>query len=92
MRGKYPNRGYPKIFKDKAVGEEAQKLYDNAQKMLNQIIEKGWIQANGIIGFYPANSVNHEDIQIYSDDDKRETPLKTFFTLRQQEDRDQESF
>lgn len=35
LRGKYPNRGYPKIFKDKAVGEEAKKLFDNAQKMLN---------------------------------------------------------
>ena len=60
--------------------------------MLNKIIENDWIEAVGIVGFYPANTVNNEDIQLYKDDDKREQPLKTFYTLRQQEDRDQEHF
>lgn len=39
IRGKYPNRTYPKIFNDKTVGEEARKLFDNAQAMIKQIIE-----------------------------------------------------
>ena len=44
------------------MGEEAKKLFDNANNMLKQIIEKNWLEANAIIGFYPANTVNHEDI------------------------------
>lgn len=40
IRGKYPNRTYPKIFKDKTVGEQAQKLFDDAQAMLKKIIDE----------------------------------------------------
>ena len=62
IRGKYPNRTYPKIFNDKTVGEEARKLFDNAQIMLKQIIEGKWLEARGIVGFYPANTIDHDDI------------------------------
>ena len=41
LRGRYPNRGYPKIFNDEAVGNEARKLFDDAQAMLKQIVEDG---------------------------------------------------
>jgi 5-methyltetrahydrofolate--homocysteine methyltransferase len=63
LKGKYPNRGYPKIFNDADVGEEAKKLFADAQKMLQDIIKNKWLKARGIIGFYPANSVN-EDIEV----------------------------
>lgn len=62
IRGKYPNRTYPKIFNDKTVGEEARKLFDNAQIMLKEIIEGKWLEARGIVGFYPANTIDHDDI------------------------------
>ena len=39
LRGKYPNRGYPKIFKDETVGEEARKVFDHAQAMLKEITQ-----------------------------------------------------
>ena len=68
IRGKYPNRTYPKIFIDKTVGEEAKKLFDNAQQMIQKIISNKWLFARGIIAFYPANTVDHDDIQLYTDD------------------------
>jgi len=86
LRGKYPNRGYPKIFKDETVGEEAKKLFDDAQKMLKQIIDQKLITANGIIGFYRANS-SGDDILLY-DDDSRQTPIATLYGLRQQEEKE----
>lgn len=91
IRGKYPNRTYPKIFNDKSVGEEAQKLFNSAQTMLRKIIDNKWLEARGVLGFYPANAVNHDDIELYTDDSKSQVACK-LFTLRQQLDRDQESF
>ena len=60
--------------------------------MLKKIIENNWIDAHAIIGFYPANQVNQDDIQLYKDDSTRKEPLVTFYGLRQQNDRDQEYF
>jgi 5-methyltetrahydrofolate--homocysteine methyltransferase len=54
---------YPKILKDEVVGAEAQKLYDDAQVMLKQIISEKWLKANGVIGFWPSN-VENDDTQI----------------------------
>ncbi|MBS3771384.1 MAG: methionine synthase [Bacteroidales bacterium] len=63
IRGKYP-----KILDDPKKGEEARKLYDDGQKMLRQIIDNQMVQANAVIGFYPANSVG-DDIELYRDED-----------------------
>ncbi len=63
LKGKYPNRGYPKIFNDKDVGKEAEKLFNDAQKMLKEIISKKLLKAKGVLAFYPANSI-HEDIEV----------------------------
>jgi 5-methyltetrahydrofolate--homocysteine methyltransferase len=82
LRGKYPNRGYPKIFKDKTVGEEAQKLFNDAQAMLQQIVAGKKLQAKAVIGLYAANSVG-DDIELY-DDEARTSVKATLFTLRQQ--------
>lgn len=87
IRGKYPNRTYPKIFNDKTVGEEARKLFDNAQAMLRQIIEGGWLEARAIVGFYPANTVDHDDIEVSTE----QGPVR-FHTLRQQVERDADHF
>eukprot|EP01133_Synstelium_polycarpum_P015611 gene15611-18549_t len=88
LRGKYPNRGYPRIFNDATVGVEAKKLFDDAQAMLNEIVEKKLLNARGVIGFYPANSVK-EDIVLYTDD-TRTTKLNTLFGLRQQSEKETE--
>ena len=52
IRGKYPNRTYPKIFNDKTVGEEAQKLFKKAQEMLRELIDNKLVEARAIVGFY----------------------------------------
>ena len=74
---------YPAILKDEVVGVEAQKVFNDAQKMLQKIIEGRWITAHGVMGLYPANSVNHDDIDLYADE-ARETPVLTWHGLRQQ--------
>ncbi len=62
---------YPKILQDEVVGEEASILFDDAQKMLKQIVEEKWLQARAVVGFFPANSVG-DDINVYTDDDRAE--------------------
>ena len=73
---------YPKILKDPIRGAEARKLFDDAQKMLQQIIDEKWLKANAVIGIYPANSSNHDDIEVYDVDQK--TVKCVFHTIRQQ--------
>jgi 5-methyltetrahydrofolate--homocysteine methyltransferase len=74
---------YPAILKDKKVGEQATSLFIDAQKMLKQIIAEKWLTAKGVIGLFPVNSVNDDDIEVYTDD-TRTTVLKTLHNLRQQ--------
>ena len=73
---------YPRIFEDKYVGVEAKKLYDDARELLDRIVSEKLLHANGVIGFWPANSVG-DDIEIYTDD-TRTTLLTRIHTLRQQ--------
>jgi len=82
IKGKFPHRGYPNVFKDSVVGDEARRLWKDANDMLNLIVEQNLLTASGVIGFYPANSVD-EDIILYTDD-TRTTVLATFYGLRQQ--------
>lgn len=82
LRGKYPNRGFPKLFNDSEIGSEAKKLYEDAQKMLKMIIENKILKATGIVGFYHANS-NGDDVDVYSTESRKET-MATFYGLRQQ--------
>ncbi|GAA5190387.1 methionine synthase [Ferrimonas gelatinilytica] len=78
---------YPQIFKNPTVGEEAQELYDNAQLMLKQIIEARWLTAAAVIGLFPANTCdNHDDIALYSDEQRSEELLRLHM-LRQQVER-----
>lgn len=64
LRGRYPNRGFPKIFDDETVGAEAKRLFDDAQTMVKQILKNNSLTARAVIGFYPANSVG-DDIQVH---------------------------
>jgi 5-methyltetrahydrofolate--homocysteine methyltransferase len=73
---------YPKILHDDIIGEEATRLFDDAQQMLKQIIDEKWLQARAVIGFFPANSVG-DDIEIYNDDDRTEVKA-VLHHLRQQ--------
>ena len=74
---------YPKILKDPERGAEAKKLFDDAQAMLKKIIAEKWLTAKGVIGFYPANTVGDDDIELYTDDTRKH--IKTVLhSLRQQ--------
>ena len=55
---------FPAILDDKVVGEQARKVYADGLAMMKRIVEGRWLTANGVVGFYPANSVNDEDIEI----------------------------
>jgi 5-methyltetrahydrofolate--homocysteine methyltransferase len=74
---------FPAILDDKVVGEQARKVYADAQAMLKRIVEGRWLTANGVVAFYPANRVNDEDIEIYADE-SRSRVLFTWRNLRQQ--------
>jgi len=74
---------YPAILDDEVVGEQARKVFADAQAMLRKIIEGRWLTANAVIGLYPANRVNHDDIALYADEG-RQQPLLTWHGLRQQ--------
>jgi 5-methyltetrahydrofolate--homocysteine methyltransferase len=73
---------YPRILEDDVVGEEAQRLFTDAQKMLTELKANKSLSVKGIYGLFPANAVE-DDIQVFSDE-KREAVLKTLFNLRQQ--------
>ncbi len=80
---------YPAILKDDVVGEQAQQLFDDAQKMLAQIVSENWFIAKGLVGIFPANSVNDDDIEVLPTTDNPQPvtsnrPPTTFLTLRQQ--------
>ena len=73
---------YPKILNDEVVGEEATTLFNDAQKMLKQIVDEKWLSARAVIGFFPANSVG-DDIEVYVDDERGEVKAMLHH-LRQQ--------
>ncbi len=73
---------FPRILDDPKVGAQARKLYEDAQALLEQLVSRRSLRANGIYGFWPANSVG-EDIELYADE-SRSRVLTTFHTLRQQ--------
>jgi 5-methyltetrahydrofolate--homocysteine methyltransferase len=74
---------YPAILDDKVVGEQARKVYAEGQAMLKKIIDGRWLTASGVVAFYPANTVNDDDIEIYRDESRSEV-LLTWRNVRQQ--------
>ncbi len=77
MSGKYPD-----ILEDKKYGEEARKLFKDANELLDRIIDEKLLKAKGVVGLFPANSVG-DDIELYADE-SREKVVSTWHTLRQQ--------
>ncbi|MFC5492609.1 methionine synthase [Nocardioides caricicola] len=77
MKGKFPD-----ILNNPATSEAARPLFDDAQRMLDRIIEEKWLTANAVFGFFPANAVG-DDIEVYADDARTEV-LTTLRHLRQQ--------
>jgi 5-methyltetrahydrofolate--homocysteine methyltransferase len=73
---------FPQILTDEVVGDSATKVYADALKMLEKVIQGRWIQAHAVIGLYPANQVG-DDIVLYADETRSE-PLLTWNGLRQQ--------
>ncbi len=74
---------YPAILSDKVVGDAATKVFAEAQDMLKKIIDGRWLSANGVIALMPANTVNDDDIEIYTDETRNQVAF-TFYGLRQQ--------
>ena len=73
---------YPKIFDDKVVGEAAKNLFNDAQTLLKDIIDNKRLTARAVFGLWPANSVNQDDIEVYSPEEP--ITLATLHHIRQQ--------
>jgi 5-methyltetrahydrofolate--homocysteine methyltransferase len=76
---------FPAILEDEVVGVEAKKVFADAQALLEKLVKGQWLQADGVVAFYPANTLG-DDIVLYSDE-KREHPLFVWHNLRQQSER-----
>ena len=74
---------YPQILDDEELGEEATKLFADAQAMIERFIENDTVQAHGVFGIFPAATVNDDDIEIYTDESRGEV-FDTVIGLRQQ--------
>lgn len=74
---------YPAILQDEVVGDAARKVFAEAQEMLKRIIEGRWLTASGVVALLPANSVNDDDIEIYTDDSRSQVAF-TWYGMRQQ--------
>ncbi|QNP53157.1 methionine synthase [Hymenobacter qilianensis] len=74
---------YPRILEDENLGEAATKLFADAQALLQKVISENLLTARAVVGFWPANTVGYDTIEVYADD-TREQVSTEFFTLRQQ--------
>jgi 5-methyltetrahydrofolate--homocysteine methyltransferase len=72
---------YPRILTDEVVGEAATSLFNDAQEMLHKLIDEKLIRSRAVFGFWPANQVDHDDIQLFDDNG---APLAKLHHLRQQ--------
>jgi 5-methyltetrahydrofolate--homocysteine methyltransferase len=77
---------YPAILEDEIVGDSARQVFADGKRMLTKLVQGNWLKANGVIALLPANTVNDDDIEIYTDDTRSEVAL-TWRNLRQQTER-----
>ncbi len=77
MKGSFPD-----ILNNPTTGEAARRLYDDAQVMLDRIVDQHWLTANGVVGLFPANAVG-DDVEVYLDE-SRQDPHVVLHQLRQQ--------
>ena len=76
---------FPAILEDEVVGVEAKKVFADAQALLDKLIKGQWLQADGVVAFYPANAIG-DDIVFYADE-TRSHPVLAWHNLRQQSER-----
>jgi 5-methyltetrahydrofolate--homocysteine methyltransferase len=80
---------FPDILKDAVVGEAASSLYADARHMLEKLIAEKWLKARAVVGFFPANSVGDDDINVFADAARERVALK-LHNLRQQKSKPQD--
>ncbi len=74
---------YPKILDDPEKGEEARKLFEDAQNLLDRAITEGWLGARAVVGLFPANALPNDDVEVYTDESRNKV-LTELHLLRQQ--------
>ncbi|MCK6427337.1 MAG: methionine synthase [Burkholderiaceae bacterium] len=77
---------FPDILQDPVVGEEAVRVFSDGKRLLQRLIEGRWLQANGVIGLWPANTVDDDVIEVYTDESRSEVLLR-WQPLRMQTER-----
>ncbi|RBY87663.1 methionine synthase [Blastococcus sp. TF02A-30] len=83
MRGRFPD-----ILHNPTTGEAARRLYEDANAMLDRIVEEKWLRANGVFGLFPANRVDGEDIEVYTDESRAQVRTVLHQLRQQTEGRD----
>jgi len=74
---------YPQILDDAAAGTPARALIDDGRAMLQRIVGEGWLRASAVVGFFAANAVGDDDVELYADETRTATLARLHF-LRQQ--------
>ena len=74
---------YPEILNDEIVGKEASNLFIDAKKLLQKVLDEKLLKAKAVFGIFPANTIDDDDIEVYTNGDRNELKAK-FITLRQQ--------
>ncbi len=74
---------YPDILTDPIVGEAVSNLYADARRMLKTLIAEQWVRARGVIGMFAANTVDDDDVEVYTDESRQRFVTRIHF-LRQQ--------
>ncbi|TPQ29379.1 MULTISPECIES: methionine synthase [Cupriavidus] len=77
---------FPDILNDEIVGESARRVFSDGKAMLSRLIQGRWLTANGVMALLPANTVNDDDIEIYTDETRSKVAL-TWHNVRQQSER-----
>jgi 5-methyltetrahydrofolate--homocysteine methyltransferase len=80
---------FPDILRDPIIGEAASNLYADAKRMLRSLVDEKWLQARAVVGFFPANTVGDDDIDVYADE-TRATLRVRLHQLRQQKSKPQD--
>jgi 5-methyltetrahydrofolate--homocysteine methyltransferase len=78
---------YPELLRDDVVGVQASRVFSDAKRMLQRLIEGRWLQGHGVVGLYPANTVDDDDIAFFADELRRDPPLMVWHGLRMQTER-----
>jgi 5-methyltetrahydrofolate--homocysteine methyltransferase len=67
---------FPEILRDEVVGTEAQRVFSDGKRLLHRLIEGRWLQASGVVALLPANTVDDDTIEVYTDESRREVALR----------------